>query len=318
MRLRRRRRLQRQRLVPQRAARGPAARAGRRVTLPWNLGLSSSGSRLQGHGTGLSVSWGPRGLQNQLLAYHLGRETQIRCLVADGLDSVWKAQEENENSGAERGGGAAGRPLRIVLMDCMGLEQRAVLSKLRGAAEVVQGNNGNWLLALFNVRDHELVEEAVGLGVRGFFYENDCLEHFERGIRALLEGHLWLSREMMTQYFMRNHRERAERAERAERREGRDGRWARRQRGFEDAAGVGGAALPTRREAEILKSLANGDSNDALADRLCISPHTVKTHLYNIFRKINVTNRFQAARWAERNLGNVSEGKIEPTALHLA
>ena len=58
----------------------------------------------------------------------------------------------------------------------------------------------------------------------------------------------------------------------------------------------------TQRQAEILAQVAVGNTNDEIADRLCISPHTVKTHLYNIFRKINVPNRIQAALWAAKNL----------------
>jgi LuxR family transcriptional regulator of csgAB operon len=58
----------------------------------------------------------------------------------------------------------------------------------------------------------------------------------------------------------------------------------------------------SERQIEILALVAVGATNDEIADRLCISPHTVKTHLYRIFKKINVPNRVQAALWAAQNL----------------
>ncbi len=58
----------------------------------------------------------------------------------------------------------------------------------------------------------------------------------------------------------------------------------------------------TRREIEILDLIADGFSNQQIADELFISPHTVKTHLHNIFKKINVKRRLQAALWAAKNL----------------
>jgi DNA-binding CsgD family transcriptional regulator len=54
----------------------------------------------------------------------------------------------------------------------------------------------------------------------------------------------------------------------------------------------------TRREQEVLRLLAGGFSNKEIADILIISPDTVKTHVKNIFFKLNVTDRTQAAVWA--------------------
>ena len=58
----------------------------------------------------------------------------------------------------------------------------------------------------------------------------------------------------------------------------------------------------TRREKEILASLASGASNEHIADEFLIIQHTVRTHLYRVFRKIDVTNRTQASLWVARNM----------------
>jgi len=48
------------------------------------------------------------------------------------------------------------------------------------------------------------------------------------------------------------------------------------------------------REQEILRWVARGLSNDEIARRLWLSPHTVRTHLENAYRKLGVRNRTQA------------------------
>jgi DNA-binding CsgD family transcriptional regulator len=57
----------------------------------------------------------------------------------------------------------------------------------------------------------------------------------------------------------------------------------------------------TAREKEILSLLSSGLINRQIASRLGISPHTVKSHIYNIYKKINVTNRQQASLWFIEN-----------------
>jgi DNA-binding NarL/FixJ family response regulator len=57
----------------------------------------------------------------------------------------------------------------------------------------------------------------------------------------------------------------------------------------------------TKRELEILRLVAEGDSNVQLARRLWVTEQTVKFHLSNIYRKLGVSNRTEASRWAQRH-----------------
>lgn len=57
----------------------------------------------------------------------------------------------------------------------------------------------------------------------------------------------------------------------------------------------------TRRELDVLKLLAVGMYNKEIAEQLNISERTVKNHVSNIFKKICVTDRTQAAVFAIRN-----------------
>ena len=57
----------------------------------------------------------------------------------------------------------------------------------------------------------------------------------------------------------------------------------------------------TRRELEILRLVAEGHSNSQLAQLLWVTEQTVKFHLSNIYRKLNVANRTEASRWAQLN-----------------
>jgi DNA-binding NarL/FixJ family response regulator len=57
----------------------------------------------------------------------------------------------------------------------------------------------------------------------------------------------------------------------------------------------------TRRELEILQLVAEGHSNSQLARMLWVTEQTVKFHLSNIYRKLNVANRTEASRWAQLN-----------------
>jgi len=68
----------------------------------------------------------------------------------------------------------------------------------------------------------------------------------------------------------------------------------------------------TRRELEILRLAAEGHSNAELARMLWVTEQTVKFHLSNIYRKLGVSNRTEASRWAQLN------GILEPVPSYAA
>ncbi len=63
----------------------------------------------------------------------------------------------------------------------------------------------------------------------------------------------------------------------------------------------------TRRELEVLTLLANGASTNAIAEQLCLSPHTVRSHVRHILGKLGAHSKLEAVSIATRN-GWVSPG----------
>jgi DNA-binding NarL/FixJ family response regulator len=73
-----------------------------------------------------------------------------------------------------------------------------------------------------------------------------------------------------------------------------------------------GPAGLTQRELEILKLLARGLSNKAIADQLVISPKTVGKHVEHIYAKIDASTRTAASLFATRHGLLVDDAPLAP------
>ncbi len=162
----------------------------------------------------------------------------------------------------------------LLLWDCHGQDEKGLTMRI--GRELFECDS-TCLVALFNLPYRGKIEkQALSLGIRGVFYHADTPAIIARGIRAIFEGELWFPRDTLSECITQRI-------------------------GFalsEQAA----PSFFTRREKEILQMICAGKTNREIADALYISIPTVKTHLYHIYRKIDVPNRFQAAMWAAKNL----------------
>lgn len=119
--------------------------------------------------------------------------------------------------------------------------------------------------------DSERVFSALKAGAVGYLLKNVSPDEIVATVRRVAAGDPMLSGEIAGRVLLEFERERKE----AHYREQLD-------------------AL-TPREEEILKLLATGESNRAIATRLSISEQTVKNHVAAIFRKLHVNDRTKAA-----------------------
>jgi LuxR family transcriptional regulator, positive regulator of biofilm formation len=205
---------------------------------------------------------GPRRIQNEAIASYLVNNTGNDCEVFENISQI---PSGNSNPTAQK---------NLIMCDCLGKDLKRQLTELK---TYINHNKSKSRVVFFNVsKEMEFRKKFILKGIHGFFYKHDSLNIFLKGVQAVLDGKLWLSREMMTKCIFEDT--------------------------DNDKSSKNISDVLTERQIEILAMIAIGATNDEIADKLCISPHTVKTHLYKIFKKINVPNRVQAALWAAKNL----------------
>lgn len=161
----------------------------------------------------------------------------------------------------------------ILLLDAAHRPFREIVDRIRSQS----GIPDHIVPALLNLPHETGIEPAaIHEGIRGFFYFGDGSATLVKGIRMLLAGEPWIARRVLLKAALHAPQDHGTHQD--------------------------GRQRLTQRETEILAMICVGARNEEIAAKLYISTNTVKTHIYNIYKKIHVPNRTQAALWAAKNL----------------
>jgi len=164
---------------------------------------------------------------------------------------------------------------QLLIFDCKNVDMKNLWVDIR---KWNSSNSCQCFFLLYNAESDSLFERsALDNGIHGIFYNNHPLPLIKKGIMAVLNGEIWYSRKTLKKLLM------------------------------EKQSSPNLLAHPvvsrlTGREKQVLTFIAYGYTSQDIADELNISLHTVKTHIYNAYKKINAHNRLQATLWATNHL----------------
>jgi DNA-binding NarL/FixJ family response regulator len=192
-------------------------------------------------------------------------------VIRDGLGRLIDALDDIELAGTATDGAEAVERSReltpdVVLMDL----DMPRMDGIEATRLIVEERPGTAVLVLTSFSDRARILGALSAGACGYLLKDASSEEVADGIRAASRGESPLDPRAARTII----------SARAE----------------PDPVGSLSA-----REREVLTLLVEGLPNKLIARRLDISEKTVKSHLTRIFRELGVTDRTQAALWAERH-----------------
>ena len=207
---------------------------------------------------------GKNKLENELLLLFLEKEMGLPCKHFSNLKTTGSTNNNDSECST------------CLLVDFNGIDIKDLWSEI---ASWKKSNGKHCLFMFYNVDPKIKIEKsALANNIKGIFYKDGPPKIIPKGISAILKGDLWYSRKTLKKCILETGRSNS-------------------------SEGYNGMDnILSSREKQVLSLIASGYKSKAVADYLSISPHTVKTHIYNIYEKINVNNRLQATLWAVRYL----------------
>lgn len=156
----------------------------------------------------------------------------------------------------------------LLLIDCSGQE----IDELKKTVKFANSEHSDITVGLLNAEYESEHENLLDWPcVSGIFYDDTDQSQLIRGLERLLDGDYWVPRRLLHKFLDKNRR-------------------------TPSSNSIVSVNL-TKRERQILKLIKEGATNGDIANALEVSEHTVKSHLYNVYKKIGVRNRLEAGNW---------------------
>ena len=195
-------------------------------------------------------------------------------IVLSGLTQLFNRQKDMKVVGSATTADGAVEAVKTYTPDVLVLDLRmpgkSGLDALKELATA--GGPTRVVLLTAAIRDEEVVD-AVQRGAKGIVLKESPPDALLECVRRVHAGEQWIDHETLTRAF---------------------------DRVVHPDVAVGDAPL-TPRELEIVRMVAEGLRNRAIADRLSITEGTVKVHLHNIYEKLGVDGRLELVLCAQEN-----------------
>ena len=188
------------------------------------------------------------------------------AIVRMGLKYSLSLEPDFEFAGEHSGGEGAGEFVARVRPDVVLLDVRMpVVNGIEALEDIRRKAPEAKVLMLTTSDGDEDVFRSMNKGARGYMVKDESGEDLHVAIRTVASGEVFLPKRIKAIYDDRKKR-----------------------------------PSLSEREIEIVRLVAKGFSNDELAERLHLSPDTVKAHLRHVYEKLGVESRVEAVTEAMR------------------